>query len=365
MNINILTSYLESIAPLAWQEDYDNSGLIVGNPSQEIESALISLDCTEEIVDEAIRLGCKLIISHHPIVFKGLKRFNGNNYIERVVMKAIKNDIAIYAIHTNLDNVGQGVNGKIAEKLNLKHIDVLSSKTGLLKQLVVYVPESHAEKLRNALFVSGAGEIGNYKECSFNSSGIGTFTPSSGSDPYSGEIGKQHQGEEIRVEVIYPAQMERRILNAMVDNHPYEEIAHSIFQMDNKFKGVGSGMVGELENPLSEREFLSYVKERLKTKVIRHTAFLDKPIKRVAVCGGSGSFLLKNAIHSGADAFITGDFKYHEFFDAEDKILVNDIGHFESEQFTQELLLEIIQKKFPNFAVRLTEVNTNPINYYF
>lgn len=365
MNLNVLTSYLESLAPLAWQEDYDNSGLIVGNPSQDIQSALISLDCTEEVLDEAIRLGCNLIISHHPIVFKGLKRFNESNYVERVVMKAIKNDIAIYAIHTNLDNVSQGVNGKIAEKLGLQNTRIISPKSGLIKQLVVYVPEKHADKLRKALFESGAGEIGKYRECSFNNSGIGTFTPTAGSNPHSGEIDKQHQGEETRIEVIYPKQLEGKVLSAMVANHPYEEVAHSIFQMDNKHQGVGAGIIGELKNSVSELEFLAFVKEKLRTQVIRHTALLNKPIKTVAVCGGAGSFLLKNAIHSAADVFITGDFKYHEFFDAENKILINDIGHFESEQFTQELLLEIIQKKFPNFAVRLTEVNTNPINYYF
>lgn len=365
MILKTLLSYLESFAPLSWQEDYDNSGLIVGNPSQEVHSALISLDCTEEVIDEAIHLGCNLVISHHPIVFKGLKRFNGTNYIERVVMKAIKNDIAIYAIHTNLDNVSGGVNAKISEKLGLKNTQILSSKAGLLKQLVVYVPASHADQLRKALFDAGAGGIGNYEECSFNSSGIGTFTPSTGSDPYSGQIGKQHQGEEIRVEMIYPKQVEAALLKAMIENHPYEEVAHNVFQLDNKYQKVGSGMIGDLENPMNELEFLDFVKNKLKTKVIRHTPFLNKAIKRVAVCGGAGSFLLKNAIHSAADVFITGDFKYHEFFDAEDRILINDIGHFESEQFTQELLLEIIQKKFPNFAVRLTEVNTNPINYYF
>ncbi len=365
MNLNILTSYLESLAPLAWQEDYDNSGLIVGDPFQEIRSALISLDCTEEVVDEAVRLGCNLIVSHHPVIFKGLKRLNGNNYVERVVVKAIKNDIAIYAIHTNLDNVLQGVNGKIAEKLGLENTEILSPKTGLIKQLVVYVPEKHADNLRKALFESGAGEIGNYRECSFNNSGIGTFTPSAASNPYSGEIEKQYQGKETRVEVIYPKQLEGRILKAMVENHPYEEVAHSILQMDNTHQGVGSGIIGQLKNQLNELEFLAFVKEKLRTQVVRHSPLLNKGVRRVAICGGAGSFLLKNAIHSGADVFISSDLKYNEFFDAENKILINDIGHFESEQFTQELLLEIIQKKFPNFAVRLTEVNTNPINYYF
>lgn len=365
MNLEILLSYLESLAPLSWQEDYDNSGLIVGSPSKEIHSALISLDCTEEVLDEAIRLGCNLIISHHPIVFKGLKRFNESNYVEKVVMKAIKNDIALYAIHTNLDNFYKGVNAKIAEKLGLKNTKVLAPKQGILKQLKVYVPEDHAAVLRNSLFEAGAGAIGNYDECSFNTKGIGTFKPKQGAMPFSGEIDNLHEGEEVSVEVIYAQHLEGKILKAMFAHHPYEEVAYSTISLGNEFQEAGSGMIGELEKPMAEVDFLAFVKQNLQTEVIRHTALLNKPVKRVALCGGSGSFLLKNAIHSAADVFITGDFKYHEFFDAEDRILINDIGHFESEQFTQELLLEIIQNKFPNFAVRLTEVNTNPINYYF
>lgn len=365
MILKELTTYLEQIAPLAWQESYDNSGLIVGNPSKPIQQALISLDCTEAVVEEAVLLGCDLIISHHPIVFKGLKRFNESNYVERVVMKAIKNDIAIYAIHTNLDNVHQGVNAKISEKLALINSKILAPKSSLLRQLIVYVPLSHSEEVRNALFRAGAGEIGNYKECSFTSPGIGTFTPIKGAIPFSGEIGKASSSEEIRLEVIYPKQLERGILSTMMKHHPYEEVAHQIIQIENQYQEVGSGMIGDLKAPMSELEFLAFVKEKLQVKLIRHTPLLNKAIQRVAVCGGSGSFLVQNAIQSGADVFISGDFKYHEFFDAEDRILINDIGHFESEQFTQELLLEIIQNKFPNFAVRLTEVNTNPINYYF
>lgn len=365
MKLSVLTSYLESLAPLAWQESYDNSGLIVGDSNQDVDAALISLDCTEAVIEEAIQTNCNLVISHHPIVFKGLKRFNGNNHVERVVMKAIKNDIAIYAIHTNLDNYREGVNGKIAERLNLKDTKVLSPKNAVIKQLVVYVPEDHASRVRSALFEAGAGKVGKYEECSFNTMGMGTFTPVEGSNPYSGKLGKQEQARESRIEVVFHSYLEKGILSAMYESHPYEEVAHSVLSMDNRHKDVGAGLIGELEGGMTEAVFLAYLKERLNTQLIRHTALMHKQVKKVAVCGGAGSFLLKEAIGLGADAFVTADFKYHEFFDAEDKILVNDIGHFESEQFTQELLMEIIQKKFPNFAVRLTEVNTNPINYYF
>jgi len=363
MKLRELTSFLEEIAPLTYQEDYDNSGLIVGNQNLEVSGALISLDCTEAIIDEAILLGFNLIISHHPIVFKGLKKFNGNSYVERVVMKAIKHDIAIYAIHTNLDHVMHGVNRKICDKLDIRNGSILKVKEGILKKLVTFCPISEADNVRNAIFEAGAGMIGNYSECSFNVEGTGTFKAAAGSDPYVGEIGKQHHEPEVRIEVIYPLNMERRILASLVEAHPYEEVAYDIYPLSNGFQEVGSGMIGNLESDWDELEFLKFVKERLGAKVIRHTGIRSKKIRRVAVCGGSGSFLLQNAISAGADIFITSDFKYHEFFDSDGKLIIADVGHFESEQFTQELLLELITEKFRNFALRLTSQNTNPINY--
>ncbi|MBK1440643.1 Nif3-like dinuclear metal center hexameric protein [Parapedobacter sp. ISTM3] len=364
MYLQELTDYLESLAPLDYQEPYDNAGLLVGSPAKPIKQALVSLDCTEEVVDEAIDLGCDLIISHHPIVFKGLKRFNGKTYVERVVMKAIKHDIALYAIHTNLDNVTGGVNSKIAERLGLQKTAILSSRKELLRKLSVFVPASHAEEVRAALFAAGAGHIGNYDECSFNVAGYGTFRGGEGTNPFVGSRGKQHREEEVRIEVVYPIDRERKLLIGLFKAHPYEEVAYDIYPLQNNHPQVGSGLVGELDHPLPELEFLRLLKEQLQASVIRHTALLGKPVARVAVCGGAGGFLLGAAIRSGADAFVTADYKYHEFFDAEGKIMIADVGHFESEQFTQELLLEIIRKKFPTFAVRLTEIDTNPIKYY-
>lgn len=364
MRIKDLTQYLESVAPLSYQESYDNSGLIVGHPEDKISKALISLDCTEAVVQEAIDKGCDIIVAHHPIVFKGLKRFNGKNYVERTVIKAIKNNIAIYAIHTNLDNVLGGVSSKIAERLGLSNPAILSPKAGLLKKLAVYVPRTDVDSVRQALFDAGAGHIGNYDECSYNTGGYGTFRPLEGADPTLGEVGTQERVEETKIEVIYPAQIERQVLVAMLASHPYEEVAHDIYTLENKWQSVGSGVIGNLESPQEERSFLQYVKEKLNVQVIRHTKLLEKPISRVAVCGGAGGFLLSEAKRSGADIFITADYKYHEFFDAEDEIIIADIGHFESEQFTQDLLLEIIQKKFANFAVLLTETDTNPIKYF-
>ena len=364
MLLRELTAYLESLAPLDYQEAYDNAGLLVGNPDGEVKQALVSLDCTEAVVDEAIRLGCDLIISHHPIVFKGLKRFNGSTYVERVVIKAIKHDIALYAIHTNLDNVTGGVNSKIAERLGLRNTAILSPKGDLLHKLVVFVPTTHVEQVRAALFAAGAGQVGNYDECSFNTTGYGTFRAGEGTNPFVGNQGEQHHEDEVRVEVIFPANKERAVLVGLFEAHPYEEVAYDVYRLQNKHQQVGSGLIGQLEEPMAEADFLSLLKDRLNTAVIRHTALLGKPVARVAVCGGAGGFLLGHAIRSGADVFVTADYKYHEFFDADGKTVIADVGHFESEQFTQELLLEIIRKKFPTFAVRLTGIDTNPIKYY-
>lgn len=362
MKIAQIISFLETLAPLSFQEEYDNSGLIHGEPDWEIESALISLDCTEAVVDEAIALGCGLIISHHPIVFKGLKKFNSRTYVERVVMRAIKNGIALYAIHTNFDNVLNGVNAKICEKLGLGHTSILSPKAALFRKIVTFCPLGHADQVRNALFSAGAGHSGAYSECSFNAEGTGTFKAGNEARPFVGEIGHQHHEEEVRIETVYPVHLENRVVSALLHAHPYEEVAYDLYPITNSFE-VGSGMLGSLNEPADELSFLKLVKERLNCKVIRHTALRGKPVSKVAVCGGSGSFLLSKAIAAGADVFITADYKYHEFFDAEGKIVISDVGHFESEQFTQELLFEIITKKFPNFALRLTSIDTNPINY--
>jgi dinuclear metal center YbgI/SA1388 family protein len=363
MKINEIISFLEQIAPLSYQEDYDNSGLIIGDKDHEISSALISLDCTEAVVDEAIQKGCGLIISHHPIVFRGLKKLTGRTYVERVVIKAIQNNIALYAIHTNFDNVSEGVNAKICEKIGLKDLTILSPKSGLLKKLVTFCPTDHADKVRQALFDAGSGEIGKYSECSYNTGGFGTFKAGQHTNAFVGEEGVQHQESEIRIETIYPASLERQILGALQTIHPYEEVAYDLYPVTNSFLHVGSGMIGSVEVEMDELTFLRLVKENLKTAVIRYTALRGKPVKKVAVCGGSGGFLLQAAMHAGADVFISADYKYHEFFDADRKIVIADVGHFESEQFTQELLFEIINKKFANFALHLTEKNTNPINY--
>ncbi len=364
MKLSDIIQALESFAPPFLQESYDNAGLITGSPEMEITSALLCLDSIEEVVDEAIQQKSNLIIAHHPIIFSGLKKLNGKNYVERTIIKAIKNDIAIYAAHTNLDNVLQGVNQKISDKLGLKNTRILSPKNNMLKKLFTFCPKDKAEQVRNAMFNAGAGDIGNYSECSFNSEGTGTFKAGEGTHPYVGEQGKRHHESETKIEVIFPSWNEGAVVAAMIKTHPYEEAAYDIVSLDNTFSAVGSGTVGELEVEMDETEFLKHLKEKMSAKVVRHTKLLNRKVRKVAVCGGAGSFLLTDAIKSGADIFVTADFKYHQFFDSEGKIMICDIGHYESEQFTLELFRDVLKKKFPTFATTFSKVNTNPIKYF-
>lgn len=362
MQVKEITTFIENLAPIAYQESYDNAGLIIGSPNDEITGVLVTLDVTEAVVDEAVRLNLNMIVSHHPLLFSGLKKITGKNETERCVLKAIRNNIAIYAAHTNLDSVHGGVNTKICEKLNLKNCRILSPVGGQLKKLVAYVPLAEAETLRTAIFEAGAGQIGNYDSCSFNTNGTGSFRGNEKTNPYVGEKGKLHFEDETRLETIFPKHLQSTIISALLKAHPYEEVAYDIYSLDNTNPQVGTGMVGELENEVDELDFLYSVKNIFNCAVVRHTNLLHKKVKRVAIVGGSGSSFLNAAIGANADVFITGDFKYHQFFDAESKILIADIGHFESEQFTKELFYELLTKKFPKFAVRLSEVKTNPVN---
>jgi len=364
MKISDITSFLESRAHSSLQEHYDNAGLITGETGWECTGIICSLDATEEVVNEAISKKCNLIIAHHPIIFKGLKKINGKNYVEKTIITAIKNDIAIYAIHTNLDNVIEGVNGKIAEVLGLENVSILSQKENSLKKLFTFVPVEKAADVRQAIFSAGGGKIGNYSECSFNVEGSGTFKAGEGANPFVGEIGQQHQEQEIKIEVIFPSFLENKIIASLKSSHPYEEVAYDIVSLSNTNSGIGAGLCGYLPEALSEIEFLTKLKQVFGLPVVRHTALSGKKVKKIALCGGAGSFLISNALESNSDAFITADLKYHEFFDANGRILIADIGHFESEQFTINLLQEILEQKFPTFAVLKTAVKTNPVLYF-
>ena len=364
MTIQDIIEHLESIAAPALQESYDNARLLVGDKQWECTGVLTALDSTEGVIDEAISNNCNLIVAHHPIIFGGLKSITGKSYIERTIIKAIKNDVAIYAIHTNLDNVSEGVNKVIADKLGLIHQQILSPKNDQLRKLAVYVPIENRENLQEALFAAGAGHIGKYSECSFSVAGTGTFLPGEGASPAEGAVGSRSTVKEEKLEVLYPVWKETAILSTMKANHPYEEVAYECYAISNLHQNVGSGMIGQLPQPVAATDFLKFIKERFGLAMLKHTTLLEKPIRKVAVCGGAGSFLLQNAIAAGADIFITSDMKYHEFFDADGKIIVVDIGHYESEQFTVDLLYDILREKFTNFAVQKTTVNTNPVSYF-
>ena len=365
MIISSIIQHLETIAPPSLQENYDNAGLITGNMTWECSGILVCLDATEEVLKEAKKRNCNLVIAHHPILFKSLKKITGGDYVQQTLITAIKNDIAIYAIHTNLDNVLSGVSGKMAEMLALQNVQVLSSREGTLAKLYTFVPMERADEVRNAIFQAGAGNIGKYSQCSFNAQGTGTFTANEGADPYIGEIGKPATANEIKIEVVFPLYLKSAVIEAMLGAHPYEEVAYDVVKLENDFVSVGSGAIGDLPAPMEEKHFLSFLKEKFNLPLIRHTPLRNKPVKKVALCGGSGSFLISKALAAGADFYITGDVKYHEFFDANGRLVIADIGHYESEQFTIDLLHKILVEKFPTFAVLKSGSITNPVNYYF
>ena len=364
MKIKEIISQLERWAPPVYQESYDNSGLIVGDQSIDCSGVLITLDTIESVIDEAIELGCNMIVSHHPIVFSGIKKITGKNYVERTVLKAIKNDIAIYAIHTNLDNVHTGVNKKIADLIGLGNTKILLPKSATLRKLTTYAPVNAAEEVKNALFEAGAGSIGNYEECSFSSSGMGTFKPGDSSNPTIGKAGGYRETvEELKLEFLIPANLTEQLLSALINAHPYEEVSYFLTELVNQNQEVGTGMIGELPQPVETLNFLAQLKKTMQINCIRHTDVCKKEIKKVAVCGGAGGFLLNRAKSAGADIFITADYKYHEFFDADGQIIIADIGHYESEAFTKQLIYDFLIEKLTNIALHSSKVNTNPIKY--
>ena len=363
MKVSDITNILEETAPLRYQESYDNAGLIIGSPDQEVTGILITLDVTEAVLNEAIAKGANMIVAHHPIIFSPLKKLTGKTYVERCVMKAIKHDLIIYAAHTNIDAVEGGVNSKICEKIGLLKVRSLSPVSNQLSKLVTFVPLAEAPKVRTALFEAGAGHIGNYDACSFNSEGDGTFRGSAETNPFAGKPGEFHTEKELKIETIVPKSGMGKVLSALLKAHPYEEVAYDIYPLENNYEKVGIGMIGELPHPMEELDFLLHLKKNFGCEAIRHTAFRNQPIKKVAVCGGSGSFLINKAIASKADIFVSAEFKYNHFFDVEDRMMLADIGHFESEQFTKEVFYEILTKKFPNFALHLTGQKLNPVKY--
>ncbi|PUZ29296.1 Nif3-like dinuclear metal center hexameric protein [Chitinophaga parva] len=363
MKIREIINTIAAFAPPSLQEGYDNAGLIFGNPDWEVSNVLLTLDATEDVIREAVDKGCNLVVAHHPIVFGGLKKINGNSYVERVAILAIKHDIAVYAAHTNLDNVLAGVNARMAEQLALRDCRILDPKPSLLKKLYTFVPMAQLEQVRAAVFAAGAGHIGHYSECSFQADGQGTFKGDDSTSPFVGQPGLRHTEPEAKLEVVLPRYLEGAVVKALLAAHPYEEVAYDLVSLDNSWGEAGAGMVGWLPEPMDEMAFLHLVKEQFRTGCVRYTPLRGKPVHKVALCGGAGSFLLKKAIAAGADAYISADFKYHEFFDADNQLVIADVGHFESEQFTVELFYHILTQNFRNFAPLKSSIRTNPVNY--
>ncbi len=364
MIIQDVINHLEQLAPQAYSEDFDNTGLLVGDSNQPLTGVLVTLDTLEAVVDEAIENNCNLIVSFHPIIFKGLKKLTGSNYVERTVLKAIQNNISIFAIHTALDNAKKGVNDIICEQLGLKNRKILIPQPQTIKKLTTYAPIQEAAQLRQRLFEAGAGGIGNYDECSFNVDGTGTYKGNDESNPTKGKKLQQHQEPETQISVTFAKHLESKVLKTLFKNHSYEEVAYEVITLENTNQNIGMGMIGELNNPMSAEDFLKSLKSAMKTDCVRHSVLNDQPIKKVAVLGGSGSFAISAAKRAGAQIFITADLKYHDFFQAENKIILADIGHYESEQFTKNFLVAYLTKKITNFAVVLSRTNTNPVKYF-
>jgi dinuclear metal center YbgI/SA1388 family protein len=364
MKLKDLCSFLDSAIPLSFQEGYDNSGLQVGLPEREVKSALICVDVTDGVLDEAGNAGCDIIISHHPLIFTPLKRLSGNTLTERLLLKAVKQDVAIYSAHTNLDVIGNGVSWKMAGKLGLKNVKTLSPLKNRLFKLVLYVPENHLDKVRDTVFKAGAGVIGNYDYCSFTTQGTGGFRGGERTSPFVGEKGKIHYEKEIRFETIIFSHLKDKVIKALLEAHPYEEVAYDIYPLENDNIDIGFGCAGDLPEPAEEKEFLTTLRSLFSAKGIRYSKLTGKMIKKVALCGGAGGQLINDALASGSDAYITADVRYHNFFDGGNRMIIIDIGHYESEKFAVEILYDLIIKKFPTFALRFSEINTNPVNYF-
>jgi dinuclear metal center YbgI/SA1388 family protein len=365
MKVRDVAKIIEELAPLGYQEGYDNSGLSVGSPNMEVSGILICFDVTEKVVDEAIQKGANLIVSHHPVIFSGLKSITGRNAVERIVLKAIQHNIALYAAHTNLDSVYGGVNDRLCQILGLKNCKVLSPLKGQLVKVVTYVPELHANQVREAMFSAGAGTIGGYDSCSFNSNGRGSFKASAGANPFVGKVGQLHFEPEIRIEVICPRIVVSEVVAQLVEAHPYEEPAYDIIPVENDLSTVGIGMIGDLEVPFETTYFLEMVKEKLGCEVLRYTNPHKIKVTKVAVCGGSGASFASLAVARGADVLVTGDVKYHSFLDYQEKLLLVDAGHFETERFTIDIFYDFITEKIANFAVYKTNQVDNPVNYLY
>ncbi|MDR3129421.1 MAG: Nif3-like dinuclear metal center hexameric protein [Tannerellaceae bacterium] len=363
VSIREVLDVLEEFAPLALQESFDNTGIQVGEIGQEVKGVLLCVDVTEDVMDEALVKGCNLVIAHHPLLFKPVKSLRGTTYVERCVMKACKYDMVIYAAHTNLDNLRKGINGWLGKRIGLDNVHILSPKREGLVKVVTFVPSGHVQKVQDALFATGAGCVGNYDRCSFRHEGLGSFRAQEGAHPFLGKVGKEHVEREERIETVVPVHLQEKILQAVYAAHPYEEPVTDLYPLNNAWEEVGSGIWGDLSAEEDEREFLLRVKELFKIRCIKHSTLRGKPVRRVAVCGGSGAFLIKEAIACGADVLLTGEARYNDYHDVQNRLLLAVTGHYESEACTKDIFRTLLSEKFPTFALHLSEADVNPVKY--
>ncbi len=359
--IGDLSSALESVAPSLYAESYDNVGLLVGRSEWKCEKVLVALDITEAVVQEAIEKGVQAIVAHHPVIFGGIQRLTGEDTAQRAIELAIKHSIALLACHTNLDAIEGGVSYRMAQAISLVNVRTLQPRSGLLWNLIVYVPAESAETLLEALWEAGAGKMGAYDECAFRSHGLGSFRPKEGAHPHNGVIGERAFADEIRLELLVPEGARKKVHQCMMEHHPYEEIAHSWLKHDGVHHSVGFGAIGQWD-ACDWPEAVRRIKTAFGVASFRHTMPIASDYRTVAVCGGAGADLLAQAKSQQAELFITSDITYHRYFGADDRLVFIDIGHWESEQHAMELLIDIVREKFPNFAVLKSETNTNPMH---
>lgn len=363
MKISEITGAIEKYAPLWLQEEWDNAGLQVGDTDREATGAVLCVDATEAIVDEAIDRGVNLVISHHPLLFRGLKRITGRTATERIVAKALKHDIAIYSAHTNMDSAPGGVSWATGRRAGLTAMRTLVPQQGRLMKLAVFVPSAYSNAVSEALWNAGAGRMGNYDRCAYMTDGRGTYRPLPGADPAIGTVGQSHTEAETRIEVVFPTAISGRVVQAMLKAHPYEEPAFDLIPLANDITSAGLGVIGSLKTPMPASEYIAWVKQALGIGAIPYAGDARRMVHRVALCGGAGAEFIGNAIAAGADLYMCGDLKYHDFTTHADSIVLADIGHYESEQCTKEIFYDIIQKNFPNFATYYAEEDKNPISY--
>jgi dinuclear metal center YbgI/SA1388 family protein len=366
MKCDNIIKIIEDWAPksIAWEKD--NVGLQVGSLRREVKNILLCLDVNEKVIDEASKKNCNLIISHHPLLFRSLKKIDiERDQKSKILEKLIKKDITLYSAHTNLDFTKDGVSFQLADKLGLSNQRFLLNKSSNLNKLIVFVPVDNADKVAEAMHSAGAGIIGEYSHCSFRTIGMGTFKGSNKSKPSMGVKGKLNKVSEVKIEVLVNSFDLHKVISSMKKIHPYEEVAFDVYPMVNENFNYGMGVIGDLKKELTAKEFLTYVSKSLRINNFRFNKGSKFRIKKVAVCGGSGSDLLETAIKSKADAFVTADVKYHTFQDAEDEILLIDAGHYETEIHSLNAIKNRIENSLKDkVKVYKFSGTTNPIVFY-